>query len=121
LHVRRRQLAHRARLLQLLGGSLDLGRALAALQIGEARLGRAQALSFAAHAASFSARAKAGGAAGGHLLPALTELRERTANGAATRTYSPSLTLQRPRAGPPAGDDQDDGYRGGGRAQGVNT
>jgi len=44
LHVRRRELAHRARLLELLGGRLDLGRPLAGLQVRKARVGRTQTL-----------------------------------------------------------------------------
>jgi hypothetical protein len=47
--VRARELAHRAGLLQLLRGGLDLGRALADLQVRKARLGGAQSfLGFAA-------------------------------------------------------------------------
>jgi hypothetical protein len=53
--VRARELAHRAGLLQLLRGGLDLGRALADLQVRKARLGGAQSfLGFRRAAASFS-------------------------------------------------------------------
>ncbi len=115
LHVRRRQLAHRARLLQLLGGGLDFGRPLAAAQVGEARLGRREPLpGLAARGGLVLPLQREQRRPGGDLIATLhRKLGERAGERRRdAHVFAFDVSLQRPRAiRPAAGDDQDRGYR----------
>jgi hypothetical protein len=92
-HVRRRQLAHGARLLQLLGGGRDFRCPLAGLQFAtRASDARKPLQGFAARRPPRSPRSSENSGRGrATSSPRLTEsCRSVPANGAATRTYSPS-------------------------------
>jgi len=116
---------HRARLLQLLGGGLDFGRPLAAAQIGQARLGRRQALpGLAARGGLVLPLQREQRRAGGNRIAALyRKLGERAGERRRdAHIFAFDISLQRPRAiRSAARDDQDRGYRRNGPAQGVNT
>jgi hypothetical protein len=91
-HVRERELAHRARLLQLLGAVSISGRPLAALQVGErAPRPRAAAPRLRGAPRLVLPLEREQGRAEATSSPRLTESCSSVpANGAATRTYSPS-------------------------------
>jgi len=122
--VRARELAHRARLLQLLRRRLDLGGTLAALQVRKARFGRAQTLfGFAARRGFVLVLEREQRLCRRDLVAALDrELLQRAGERRRDADiFAFDVALQRPRGFPPAPGNQDQrGQRRDGIARNVN-